>query len=1045
MGKCLHSLTDLVTETLTAVTHPAELRAMVNFAIWRDTRDITDPKELSTTCYNRPTMKKCWDFLDLTSRSFARVIRELEGDLARTVCIFYLVLRALDTVEDDMTIPNDIKLPLLRAMHTKLYEPEWTFNGSKEKDKIVLEEFDVIQTEFTLLNPKYQAVIADICKKMGAGMADFAALATPERPVAEVNSIADYDLYCHYVAGLVGEGLSGLFAASGKERSFIADKLTLSNSMGLLLQKTNIYRDLHEDVVDGRGFWPRAIWGKYGFESMKELIDPEREKEAMWAASEMVLDALRHTTDALDYLTLLRCQSVFNFVAIPAVMAIATLERTFMNPKILRENVKIRKGETIRLIVRATNPRDVSYIFRDYARKIHAKVLKDDPNLLKISIACAQIEQWTEHHYPTFIQISGGGATGAVQTAIDATTKDARATLFTHLAKEAQEASRKARQEKLMAELRTKGLIKSQEPTDEDEEAKKRYDAIKDQQGTPWMMVISVIVGVLALMAALGGGIVWVVITYFDDQSIAGMRSVAFRRELKGRILSRIKIISEEFLHAQARLYSTPNKSSKPPRFGQPHASTHPHLVHPGDLTPGVPAKEYEHRRRQLMEELGDGAKVICMGGTVRLMSQSIFYRFRQATDFYYLTGFHEPDATVILESAPSTSRGYKYTLFVPPKNPHDSLWEGERAGIDGAVNNFGADEAHPNTCLSSFLSSFMSSGNLFASLPPSPSPSPSSQPFNPVPSRRRSPLMKLFSPALNSPSDFLPSDPPHLLLAAALSSERAMPLEKHLQRLRMIKTSVELALMKRAAEISSAAHTKVMRAAKIGGKEADLEAIFGFECAMEGSERQAYVPVVASGANALVIHYTKNDCVLNQDEMVLIDAGCEYHMYTSDITRTFPVSGKFTPPQHDLYQAVLNAQKECIKRCLVQDNTSLSELHRISCRLLLEELKQIGFRLSIGDVERTLYPHFLSHHLGSDLHDCPTRDRNAALVEGNVISIEPGVYVPHDTRFPKAFHGLGIRIEDEVAFQGEGPLVLSANAPKEIVDVEGACQGLLD
>jgi farnesyl-diphosphate farnesyltransferase len=184
---------------------------------------------------------------------------------------------------------------------------------------------------------------------MGAGMADFAALATPEMPVAEVDSIADYDLYCHYVAGLVGEGLSGIFAASGKERSFLSGQLTLSNSMGLLLQKTNILRDVKEDVDEGRGFWPRAIWSKHGFNSMKELVDPAREKEALFAASEMTLDALRHATDALDYMTLLKSQSVFNFVAIPAVMAMATLERCFMNKKILSGNVKIRKGEAVKV------------------------------------------------------------------------------------------------------------------------------------------------------------------------------------------------------------------------------------------------------------------------------------------------------------------------------------------------------------------------------------------------------------------------------------------------------------------------------------------------------------------------------------------------------------------------------------------------------------------------------------------------------------------------------------------------------------------------
>ncbi|WRT65847.1 farnesyl-diphosphate farnesyltransferase [Kwoniella shivajii] len=492
-----------------------EFRALINFAIWRDTRDISDANELSTTFYDRPSMKKCYEYLDFTSRSFSRVIKELEGDLARTITLFYLVLRALDTVEDDMTIPNSVKLPLLRSFHEKLYEPGWTFQDSQEKDKIVLQEFNNIQYEFSTLKPEYQAVIADITKKMGAGMADFAALATPEQPVAEVDSIQDYDLYCHYVAGLVGEGLSGLFAASGKERSFIADQLTLSNSMGLLLQKTNIFRDIHEDVIEGRGFWPKAIWGKYGFNSMKELIDPSKKEQALWASSEMVLDALRHATDALDYMTLLRCQSVFNFVAIPAVMAIATLERTFMNEKILQGNVKIRKGETVRLILRSTNPRDVAYIFREYARKIHAKVHKDDPNLLKLSIACSKIEQWAEHHYPSFITVSAGSSGGA-SSAIDPSSNDARAILFTSLAKEAQDRARKEKTDKFMADLKARGVIKERSP-EEEAEIKRKYDAM-DKEGVPVLMIFGVIVGVLALMAALGGIVIWVVLKYFGDE-----------------------------------------------------------------------------------------------------------------------------------------------------------------------------------------------------------------------------------------------------------------------------------------------------------------------------------------------------------------------------------------------------------------------------------------------------------------------------------------------------------------------------------------------
>lgn len=264
-----------------------------------------------------------------------------------------------------------------------------------------------------ILDGSYQQVIAASCKKMGRGMAAFASLSTPSKPVAEIQSIEDYDLYCHYVAGLVGEGLSGLFSASGKERDFIKDQLTLSNHMGCLLQKTNILRDFREDVDEGRGFWPRAIWGNYGFDSMGDMRDETREKEALWALSEMTLDALRHATPALDYLSLLRNQSVFNFVAIPAVMAIATLEKCFANPDVLKRNVKIRKGTAVQvgdtsscwresggadgvvvgqqLMNTAVNPRDVAYTFVKYARKIHAKCKVEDPNFLKISIACGKV------------------------------------------------------------------------------------------------------------------------------------------------------------------------------------------------------------------------------------------------------------------------------------------------------------------------------------------------------------------------------------------------------------------------------------------------------------------------------------------------------------------------------------------------------------------------------------------------------------------------------------------------------------------------------
>lgn len=179
---------------------------------------------------------------------------------------------------------------------------------------------------------------------MEVGMADYAHKAATTGSLY-LETTAEYNLYCHYVAGLVGEGLSGIFSASGKEAPWLQDQLELSNSLGLLLQKTNIIRDYREDVDQQRYFWPREIWGQYGFKEMHEMYKPEGRTRAQWAQTGMVVDALTHATDALDYLRVLRNQSVFNFCAIPATMAIATLELCFMNPMMLDRNIKIRKAE----------------------------------------------------------------------------------------------------------------------------------------------------------------------------------------------------------------------------------------------------------------------------------------------------------------------------------------------------------------------------------------------------------------------------------------------------------------------------------------------------------------------------------------------------------------------------------------------------------------------------------------------------------------------------------------------------------------------------
>ncbi|THG97942.1 hypothetical protein EW145_g7510, partial [Phellinidium pouzarii] len=405
--------TDLITLLF---THPNEFRILAQFWLYYEQRrDITSPEECKFSGYDRPSMKRCWHFLDMTSRSFSSVIKELDGDLARVICLFYLVLRGLDTIEDDMTIADDVKQPLLRSFHEKVLTPHWTFTGSgpREKDRQLLVEFDCVVTELSALPSGYRDVIVDICAQMAVGMADYAHKAHVAGKLG-LDSVSDYDLYCHYVAGLVGEGLSRLFSASGKEAPWLSEQAMLSNGMGMLLQKTNILRDFREDVDDGRLFWPREIWGAYGFTVPEEMARPENVQRALWALSAMTLDALRHAIDSLDYLALLKNQTVFNFSAIPQTMAMATLALCFMNPLVFQRNVKIRKAQAARLIMRSTNPRDVAYLFRDYARIIHDKCVPADPNYLRISVACGKIEQWCEHHYPSFVTLGSAKGTASL-------------------------------------------------------------------------------------------------------------------------------------------------------------------------------------------------------------------------------------------------------------------------------------------------------------------------------------------------------------------------------------------------------------------------------------------------------------------------------------------------------------------------------------------------------------------------------------------------------------------------------------------------------
>ncbi|EEH44958.2 farnesyl-diphosphate farnesyltransferase [Paracoccidioides brasiliensis Pb18] len=347
------------------------------------------------------TEKICFHFLKLTSRSFSAVILELHPELLLPVCLFYLILRGLDTIEDDTSIPLRTKEPLLRNFHNFLDEDGWSFNGNRpeEKDRELLVQFHNVISEFKKINLAYRTIIKDIAKRMGNGMADYCRKA--ELETAKVKTIEEYDLYCYYVAGLVGEGLTRLFVEAGFANPALLNRPELYISMGLFLQKTNIIRDVKEDHVDKRCFWPKEIWSKHVNE-FEDLFKPENRAAALNCNAEMILNALDHADKCLFYLAGLKEQSIFNFCAIPQSMAIATLELCFRNETIFERNVKITKGIACQLMVQSTQSvRVICDVFKLYIRKIHKKNTPKDPNFLKISVVCGKVEKFIESIFPS--------------------------------------------------------------------------------------------------------------------------------------------------------------------------------------------------------------------------------------------------------------------------------------------------------------------------------------------------------------------------------------------------------------------------------------------------------------------------------------------------------------------------------------------------------------------------------------------------------------------------------------------------------------------
>ncbi|XVF45370.1 hypothetical protein PTKIN_Ptkin02bG0200400 [Pterospermum kingtungense] len=316
----------------------------------------------------------CFSMLHKVSRSFALVIQQLDTNLRNAVCIFYLVLRALDTVEDDTSIATDVKVPILIDFYRHIYNRDWQFSCGTKDYKVLMDQFQLVSTAFLELEKGYQEAIEDITKRMGAGMAKFIC--------KEVETVDDYDEYCHYVAGLVGLGLSKLFHAYGSEE--LAPD-SLSNSMGLFLQKTNIIRDYLEDINEipkSRMFWPRQIWSKY-VNKLEDLKYEENSVKAVQCLNDMVTNALIHVDDCLKYMSALHDPAIFRFCAIPQVMAIGTLALCYNNIEVFRGVVKMRRGLTAKVIDRTSTMADVYGAFYDFSCMLKAKVDNNDPHAQK--------------------------------------------------------------------------------------------------------------------------------------------------------------------------------------------------------------------------------------------------------------------------------------------------------------------------------------------------------------------------------------------------------------------------------------------------------------------------------------------------------------------------------------------------------------------------------------------------------------------------------------------------------------------------------------
>ncbi|HUN24701.1 MAG TPA: Xaa-Pro aminopeptidase [Steroidobacteraceae bacterium] len=429
-----------------------------------------------------------------------------------------------------------------------------------------------------------------------------------------------------------------------------------------------------------------------------------------------------------------------------------------------------------------------------------------------------------------------------------------------------------------------------------------------------------------------------------------------------------------------------------------------------------VGRNEFARRRRQLMRIMGRESIAILPAAPVRHRNSDVEYAYRQDSDFFYLTGFSEPEAVAVL--VPGRAQA-EYVLFVRDRDPEREIWDGYRAGTAGATRDYGAADAFPIDDIDEILPGLMENrARVYYAMGTHPE-------FD---QRVVGWLNGLRTQARNG------RHPPQEMIA----------LDHVLHDMRLYKSRTELKLMREAARIGVAAHRRAMRACRPGRTEYEIAA----EIVHEFSRHHAdisYLPIVGGGANACILHYRENDRPLRDGDLLLIDAGCEYECYASDITRTFPVNGRFTPEQRAVYDVVLEANLAAIAK--VRPGNSWNEPHEAAVKVVTQGLVKLGLlkgraaRLERDGAYRRFFMHRTGHWLGMDVHDVgdyKVGDEWRVLEPGMVLTIEPGIYISASLRgVPRAFRNIGVRIEDDVAVTRDGAEVLTAGAPKDPLAIE--------